>query len=374
LLGVETAAAVDVAQELNTINTKFQETMKGAADKRAVYPQASAERKAALEKLAATAEAEKSTEHRVLSQIYLSLNRNDDAVRQANAALSADANDFAARSVLISALSETGKAEQAAESLQILLSAAVDEKNAVAFLHALSNSTQTVVRAEATAERFDAAERLIEQYAAKVGGITVANDPRATAKEQATRATALMKTMISTGRVRAALIGQAYSPLENPTWLNGAPISPQQLHGKVVLLDFWAVWCGPCIATFPELTALHDKYADKGLVIIGVTKRHQFGWNAEEKRPEPDPGIDPAKEDAATTEFAKHHGLKHRLAVMPDQTAFQKYGIFGIPQVVVIDQNGIVRLIRVGAAPNSAHEIEAEIRKLLGLSTVAATK
>jgi thiol-disulfide isomerase/thioredoxin len=48
------------------------------------------------------------------------------------------------------------------------------------------------------------------------------------------------------------------------------PLTLADLHGKVVLLDFWGYWCGPCIGSMPELMRLHDKYKDKGLVIIGI--------------------------------------------------------------------------------------------------------
>ena len=53
-------------------------------------------------------------------------------------------------------------------------------------------------------------------------------------------------------------------------WKNGGPVRLADLRGKVVLLDFWGYWCGPCIASMPELVKLHDKYKDKGLVIVAV--------------------------------------------------------------------------------------------------------
>jgi thiol-disulfide isomerase/thioredoxin len=53
-------------------------------------------------------------------------------------------------------------------------------------------------------------------------------------------------------------------------WLNSKPLKLKNLRGKIVLLDFWGTWCGPCIAAIPELTELHEKYSDKGLVIIGI--------------------------------------------------------------------------------------------------------
>lgn len=53
-------------------------------------------------------------------------------------------------------------------------------------------------------------------------------------------------------------------------WKNGGPVSLKELRGKVVLLDFWGYWCGPCIGAMPELIELHDKYKDHGLVIVAV--------------------------------------------------------------------------------------------------------
>ncbi len=53
-------------------------------------------------------------------------------------------------------------------------------------------------------------------------------------------------------------------------WRGGEPVTLADLHGKVVILDFWGYWCGPCVAGMPKLVELHDKYKDRGLVIIAV--------------------------------------------------------------------------------------------------------
>jgi thiol-disulfide isomerase/thioredoxin len=53
-------------------------------------------------------------------------------------------------------------------------------------------------------------------------------------------------------------------------WKNGGPLKLADLRGKVILLDFWGYWCGPCIGAMPNLTKLHDKYKDRGLVIVAV--------------------------------------------------------------------------------------------------------
>ena len=53
-------------------------------------------------------------------------------------------------------------------------------------------------------------------------------------------------------------------------WKNGGPVRLADLRGKVILLDFWGYWCGPCLNSMPDLMKIHDKYKDKGLVIIAV--------------------------------------------------------------------------------------------------------
>lgn len=53
-------------------------------------------------------------------------------------------------------------------------------------------------------------------------------------------------------------------------WKNGGPLTPADLRGKVVLLDFWGTWCGPCLSAMPALMKLHDDFHDQGLVIVAV--------------------------------------------------------------------------------------------------------
>jgi thiol-disulfide isomerase/thioredoxin len=177
---------------------------------------------------------------------------------------------------------------------------------------------------------------------------------------------------IAAGRKHAALIGADAIKLDVASWANGKALTGKDLKGKVVLIDFWAIWCGPCIATFPHLRDWQEKYSDKGLVIIGLTRKYNYTWNA-------DTGRASKVKDENTTEqehemlahFAKHHQLKHVFGIQMDRAISDYYGVTGIPQVVVIDRKGKVRLIRVGSGDQNAHDVEAMLEKLIGTKTAA---
>lgn len=151
-------------------------------------------------------------------------------------------------------------------------------------------------------------------------------------------------------------------------WVNGEPKSLTALRGKVVLLDFWAVWCGPCIRTFPHLREWADKYQADGLEIVGVTDYCQMDFDDASGESTDVAGLPPEEERAAIGRFAKHHELQHRLAVIDpaaDPNPNRLYGVSGIPQVVLIDRRGKVRMVKVGSGPDNARDLEAMIQKLL---------
>ncbi len=68
----------------------------------------------------------------------------------------------------------------------------------------------------------------------------------------------------------AGLQGKPAPPLATAQWLNSKPLTLADLKGKIVVLDFWATWCGPCLASVPHNNELQQKYAAKGVVIIAV--------------------------------------------------------------------------------------------------------
>lgn len=90
--------------------------------------------------------------------------------------------------------------------------------------------------------------------------------------------TSLMKTLfvstmlVGAGSAQAAQVSPHAAPALTgiDTWLNSAPLNLQQLRGKVVLVDFWTYTCINCIRTRPHVKLWHDKYKDKGLVVVGV--------------------------------------------------------------------------------------------------------
>ena len=130
-------------------------------------------------------------------------------------------------------------------------------------------------------------------------------------------------------------------------WHNSAPLTMQELKGKVVLLDFWEYTCINCIRTFPYLKTWHDKYKDKGLVILGVhTPEFQF-----------------AKVETNVVRAVKQFELKHPIVVDSDYQVWQAYGNRYWPAKYLIDKDGFVRYFHFGEG--SYQSTEAQIQKLL---------
>jgi thiol-disulfide isomerase/thioredoxin len=163
-----------------------------------------------------------------------------------------------------------------------------------------------------------------------------------------------------------ALIGQDAAPLEVDAWANGTPLTDADLKGKVVLLDFWAVWCRPCISTFPRLRQWYDQYPEDKFVIIGLTRYYNYTWDDERARAKrSQEKITEEAEHEMLVSFAEHHKLQHRFALQKGTALSDFYGVTVIPQVVVIDQSGKIRLIRVGSEEANAQAIDDVLKTLL---------
>jgi thiol-disulfide isomerase/thioredoxin len=138
----------------------------------------------------------------------------------------------------------------------------------------------------------------------------------------------------------------------------------KDLKGKVVLLDFWAIWCGPCQATFPHLTKMHNEYHKRGLEIIGLTT-HYKGYDFKDgKLFRTKEAMSKEDEQKMLERFVKFHKLPYRIQTV-DRSDLNKYMIRALPTAVLIDQKGKVVMVKVGAGPANADALEGKIKELL---------
>lgn len=118
-------------------------------------------------------------------------------------------------------------------------------------------------------------------------------------------------------------------------------VSLSQMRGKVVLLNFWASWCAPCLEELPSLEALHHRMP--ALQVLGVS-------------------ID--EDTAAYSRFLTAHGVDFPTVVDPAQHANALYGTFRPPETYVIDQNGVIRRKFIGPQDWTSPEIVTFLQKL----------
>lgn len=116
-------------------------------------------------------------------------------------------------------------------------------------------------------------------------------------------------------------------------------------RGEVVLLNFWATWCGPCRQELPILESLHRELAGEGLSVVGVNVDRGDAFPVER--------------------FAEQQGLSFRLLRDPEQRVASRYGVLGYPTTVVIDRDGRLVLSELGAWDWGHPDATAWLRELL---------
>ena len=141
------------------------------------------------------------------------------------------------------------------------------------------------------------------------------------------------------------LIGKPAPSFSVQTANGKGKVSLSSLKGKVVVVDFWATWCGPCKESFPKLQELYTKYQSSGVEMVGLSEDD---------------------ENQGIAEFGQAHGsVKFPIGWDDGKSIAGQYHPPTMPTTFVVDKNGIVRFAHVGYHDSDQDELDKEIKGLM---------
>lgn len=132
--------------------------------------------------------------------------------------------------------------------------------------------------------------------------------------------------------------------------LNGKQFSMDKLRGKIVVIDFWASWCGPCRETMPHVEKLHKEFKDKGVVVIGIND----------------------EEIADAKRYVQKYGYTFPTLIDAEGSVSKQYGIQAIPQTFVIDRDGKIAAHFMGTGQEE--NLRQTVKELLAIKAENSTK
>jgi len=158
----------------------------------------------------------------------------------------------------------------------------------------------------------------------------------------ARRAAAL--AALAAGTALAAIAPSSSAPDFTLRTMGGPNVRLHEQRGQVVMINFWATWCGPCRQEMPHLNRLHDKYRASGFVLLGVN-------------------VDDDVKNAAAV--ATKLGVKFPVLLDTDKQVSKLYDLSTMPSTVLIDRDGKVRFVHRGYLSGYEDVYDRQIRELL---------